>query len=347
MKNVHLLLSLYLIFCTSFCLMGQDFRKDSLTISGSVDTYYTYDFSGQDNISTSFADDRNSVSIGMVDIALSQTLGKASFVGELSFGPRSYKSIPVFDLGDGDEAMVGIQNLYVSYAFNDVFSLTAGYMGTFVGYEVISPAGNFNYSTSYLFTNGPFQNSGIKADITISDNFAIMVGIFDDWNVYSDENGVSDFGAQIFIQPLPGWNVFLNVVTGSPSGTVLDLTTGFEFSEKFYLGLNAADYSISGTDTGGYQGIALYPQFSFNEHFSIGLREEVFQFKPLESESGARMVDPERIISTTITANYTHNNFRFIGEVRLDNSDESTFMNSDEMATSKASQLTLAAVYSF
>ncbi len=347
MKNVQLPLSLYLIFCTVFSLQGQDMRKDSLTISGSVDTYYTYDFSGQNNIQTSFADDRNSVSIGMIDIALSQTLGKASFVGELAFGPRSFKSIPVFDLGDGDEAIVGIQNLYISYAFNDVLTLTAGYMGTFVGYEVISPAGNFNYSTSYLFTNGPFQNSGIKADITINENFAIMVGVFDDWNVYSDENGVSDFGAQIFLQPLPGWSVYLNLVTGSPSGTILDFTTGFQFSEKFYLGLNAADYSVSGTNTGGYQGVAIYPQFSFNEHFSIGLREELFQVKPLESEIGTRMLEPERFISSTITANYTHNNFRFIGEVRLDNSDESTFMDANEKAVSKASQVTLAAVYSF
>lgn len=344
MKNVHLLLTLMLAFVTTAAISQ---KKDSLTISGSVDTYYTYDFSGEDNIPTSFADDRNSVSIGMVDVALSQTLGKASFVGELSFGPRSFKSIPIFDVGDGDDLIVGIQNLYVSYAFNDVISLTAGYMGTFVGYEVISPTGNFNYSTSYLFTNGPFQNSGIKADVTISDNFAFMVGLFNDWNVYNDNNGVSDFGAQVFIQPVEGWVVYLNMVTGSPSGTIFDITTSYQITDKFYLGLNAADYSVSGRAEGGYSGVALYPQFAFNDWFSLGARGEYFATKEFTDESGNVVADAENFFSTTLTGNFSHNNFRFITEVRLDNSSFDFFQNSETMPTDKAAQFTLAAVYSF
>ena len=344
MKNVHLLPVLLLTFLATASFSQ---KKDSLTISGSVDTYYTYDFSGENNIPTSFADDRNSVSIGMVDIALSQTLGKASFVGELSFGPRSFKSIPIFDIGDGDDLIVGIQNLYVSYAFNDVFSLTAGYMGTFVGYEVISPVGNFNYSTSYLFTNGPFQNSGIKADITISDNFAIMVGLFNDWNVYNDNNGVSDFGAQIFLQPVDGWVVYLNMVTGSPSGTIFDITTSYQLTDKFFVGLNAADYTIAGDTEGGYSGVALYPQYAFTDAFSLGLRGEYFSTKEFTDESGNVVADAENIFSTTLTGNYTNHNFRFIAEVRMDNASFDFFQDADVMPTDVASQFTLAAVYSF
>jgi hypothetical protein len=34
---------------------------------------------------------------------------------------------------------------------------------------------NFHYSTSYLFTNGPFQNAGVKANYAISDKVGIMV----------------------------------------------------------------------------------------------------------------------------------------------------------------------------
>jgi hypothetical protein len=44
---------------------------------------------------------------------------------------------------------------------------------------------NFHYSTSYLFTNGPFQNAGVKANYAISDKVGIMVGAFNDaWNSY-------------------------------------------------------------------------------------------------------------------------------------------------------------------
>src|ERR1700739_3972054 len=167
-----------------------------LVISGSVDTYFKTDFSGKANIPTSFANELNSISIGMIDLGLKKTVGKASFVGELSFGPRGQQqSIPSASPGlvtfpNTTTTGVGyssyhIQNLYVNYNITDKFALTAGYMSTFIGYEVISPASNFNYSTSYLFTNGPFQNAGLKATYTFSPSVSLMTGIFNDyWNVY-------------------------------------------------------------------------------------------------------------------------------------------------------------------
>ncbi len=90
-------------------------------------------------------------------------------------------------------------------------------MATFIGYEVISPAGNFNYSTSYLFTNGPFQNAGFKATYAFSDKVSLMVGIFNDyWNVYHRQHtgDVSTFGAQLMVAPVKNWTAYFNVATG-------------------------------------------------------------------------------------------------------------------------------------
>src|ERR1700709_2296671 len=166
-----------------------------LIFSGSVDTYWKYDFSKTGNIPTSFASDQNSISIGMIDLGLKKKVGKAAFVGELSFGPRSDQSIPT--------SGYHIQNLYASYDVTDKFSLAAGYMATFIGYEVISPVGNFNYSTSYLFTNGPFQNAGFKATYSFSDKVSLMAGIFNDqWNAYKAVTGLNNFGAQLMIAPV-------------------------------------------------------------------------------------------------------------------------------------------------
>lgn len=319
-----------------------------LEISGSADIYYTYDFAGQDNIPTSFADNRNTLAIGMLDVALSKTFKKASFVGEFSFGPRSFKSIPTFDPdGDGQGSNIWLQNLYLSYAFTDKLSVTAGYMGTFVGYEVISPAGNFNYSTSYLFTSGPFQNAGIKLDYAFTDRFAIMVGLFNDWNVYTDSNGMSDIGAQIFVVPVEGWDVYLNLVSGFTSGTIFDITTGWQITEAFYLGLNAADYTYASKNDGGYSGVALYPQLAFNDFFSLGLRGEFFSVKEATDESGAVVSESGSVFSTTLSANVSVGGFTFIPEFRLDSSDDLGFLNKDNTATSGASQVTLAAVYAF
>jgi hypothetical protein len=66
-----------LLYIISFSAMAQDEDSPGLTISGSVDTYYKYDFSGSSQIGTSFAGAQNSIGIGMVDIAFSQTWGKA------------------------------------------------------------------------------------------------------------------------------------------------------------------------------------------------------------------------------------------------------------------------------
>jgi hypothetical protein len=88
----------------------------------------------------------------MLDITLKKTTGKASFVGIF----WSKRSISISLNGDGvDENSFHIQNLYATYA-TEKLSFTAGFMGTFIGYEVISPVANF-HSTSYLFTNGPFK----------------------------------------------------------------------------------------------------------------------------------------------------------------------------------------------
>ena len=319
-----------------------------LEISGSVDTYYTYDFSGNDNIPTSFADNRNTIAIGMLDVALTKSYKNVSFTGEFSFGPRSFKSIPTFDPDNtGSGSNIWIQNLYISYAITDKLSLTAGYMGTFVGYEVISPAGNFNYSTSYLFTSGPFQNAGLKANYAFSDRLAVMVGVFNDWNVYSDTNGVSDLGAQVFISPVKGWDVYVNFISGYTTGTIIDITTGFQITDALYIGLNAADFTHAEKNEGGYSGVALYPQYTFSDLFSLGLRSEFFSTKDVMDSNETVTTPGGSVVATTVTASFSIDGFTFITEARLDASEDVGFIDSSSMATGSASQVTLAAIYAF
>ncbi|MDB5131396.1 MAG: hypothetical protein JWR02_1145 [Mucilaginibacter sp.] len=331
-----------------------------LVFSGSVDTYYKYDFSGHPNIPTSFANENNSMSIGMIDLGLKKTVGKASFVGELSFGPRGQsQSIP--NASPGLVTFPGtsntgtayssyhIQNLYVSYNVTDKFNLTAGYMSTFIGYEVISPAANFNYSTSYLFTNGPFQNAGFKATYTFSDKVSLMAGIFNDyWNVYQSANKVNTFGAQLMIAPVKGWTAYFNLITGPASGTEVDLTTTYQITDAFKLGLNAADFTVpSGVGlTGGFSGIALYPQLAVSKAVTLGLRGEYFSTKTGNYITAGPPAG-ESVTAITFTANIKAGPLTFIPEVRLDNSSKSDIFVNNNAFTSNASQFVLAAVYAF
>ncbi|OOQ60753.1 porin [Mucilaginibacter pedocola] len=343
MKRKLLLFSFFAAAAT-FTAKAQEAPKADppLVIFGSVDTYYKNDFSGfrnsagSSNIPTSFASDQNSISIGMIDLGVKKKVGKAAFVGEMSFGPRGQaQSIPQ-PAGDSYH----IQNLYVSYDVTDKFSLTAGYMATFVGYEVISPVGNFNYSTSYLFTNGPFQNAGFKATYAFSDKASLMAGIFNDgWNGYSSSKDVSTFGAQLFVSPVSGWTAYLNFVSGSYSGTEVDFTTAYQITSAFKLGLNAADFNAPNSP-GGFQGVALYPQLAVSPAVSFGLRGEFFKWK----DTGAGSTN---VKAFTLTSNIKAGPLTFIPEVRLDHVSDAVFVNSNAMASKKASQMVLAAVYSF
>lgn len=346
MKKAGLILALMLTSSVTFAQETEETTPKStpLEISGSGDLYYKYDFAKVQNIPTSFATDQNSLSLGMLDIALKKTTGKASFVGEISFGPRGqFQSIPnsdnSYNEGNGYNSF-HIQNLYATYAFCDKFSMTAGYMGTFIGYEVISPVANFHYSTSYLFTNGPFQNAGIKANYKITDKFGAMVGVFNDsWNSYKADpiKGLNAVGAQLSYVSGPV-SAYLNFMDGSVSGTIVDLTASFQITDAFKLGLNGADFSNEGDV--GYTGVALYPSFAISDTFGLGLRGEYFK-----SKEGSADTD---VTALTLSANLKAGGFTFIPEFRLDsNSDEVMFVDSDLAPAKSASQVVLAVVYGF
>ena len=356
MKKVITILALALTTSVAFA------QDTPLEISGSGDLYYKYDFAKASQLGTSFATDQNSVSLGMIDIALKKKTGKTSFVGEVSFGPRGeVQSIP--NSGASGQSF-HIQNLYAAYAASDKLTLTAGYMGTFIGYEVISPLANLNYSTSYLFTNGPFQNAGVKANYAISSKVGLMVGAFNDqWNNYSTDQtktfGLNAIGAQLSLTPLEGLTAYINYLDGSASGTIVDLTAAYQISEKFKLGLNVADFSGTVTDT-GYTGFAIYPSYAVSSNFSLGLRAENFKVKkagstvydlttiPLPTQLlYSNVPNDESVTAFTLSANLKSGGLTFIPEFRMDSGSANMFKDSDLAATKSASQVSMAVVYGF
>lgn len=343
------LLTITLISTFIYTVRAQETKQADppLTITGSVDTYYKYDFSGHNNIPTSFATDQNSISIGMVDLALKKKVSKASFVGELSFGPRGEgQSVP--NAGTNAQSF-HIQNLYVGYDLTDKLNVTAGYMATFIGYEVIAPTGNFNYSTSYLFTNGPFQNAGVKLTYAFSDKVSLMAGLYNDlWNVYTSAGKINTFGVQLMVVPAKGWTAYLNLLSGPASGTEVDLTTAYQITDAFKLGLNAADFTAPGSSPkGGFSGVALYPQYAISKVVTLGLRGEYFKTKTGNYTATSAPQSGSSVTGLTLTANIKGGPLTFIPEVRLDNGSNNMFTDRNGTGVKSASQFAMAAVYAF
>ena len=191
-----------------------------------------------------------------------------------------------------------------------------------------------------MFTNGPFQNAGIKANYAITEKFGLMVGLFNDsWNTYKadSQKGLNAVGGQ-FSYVNDKMSAYLNFMDGSVSGTIFDLTSTFQITEKFKLGLNAADFSNEGDV--GYTGAALYPSFATTDAFALGLRGEYFKYK-----EGSGDTD---VTAFTLSGNIKINGLTIIPEFRLDsNSDEVLFVDSDFAPAKSASQVLLAVVYGF
>ncbi|RNL82803.1 porin [Sinomicrobium pectinilyticum] len=321
-------------------------------ISGSVDGYYRYNFSDEQRQAplSSFANDPG-FALGMANVIASYEGEKVGFVADLVFGPRGEDAV---FLSTGSSNIVN--QLYVYWTVSDAVTLTFGNFNTFLGYEVISPTGNFNYSTSYMFSYGPFSHTGLKADFSLSENWSAMLAVMNptDYTEYNPA-GVYTFGAQLGYETEKG-GTWLNAIYGKQyDGTAIseeatfqiDLTTGYDLTDMFYLGLNATYNETK--DAGGFYGVALYPQVKTSESFALGLRAEYFK----ELEDGGPVYGPD--INTwdfTLTGSYTVGDLTIKPELRLDTVSEDRFFDKDSYKTGIPTEgslgsFVLAAIYKF
>ncbi len=318
-------------------------EESSFAISGSIDTYFR---SSEYAPGTSFGN-LPGFALGMANVVVSYEGEKSGFVADLVFGPRGNDAVfgsATFINEDGELVAKGsnsiINQLYAYYNVSDSFTLTLGNFNTFLGYEVISPVANFNYTTSYMFSYGPFSHTGIKADIAVSDNVSIMLGVLNSTDMTEFQPLGEDYmiGAQLGL-----YGQYINYLGGGTAGvSQIDFTGGFNLTEDFYFGINATSYSDD-FDT-EFSGIALYPQYTISDSFALGARFEAFSEEGLGA-IGSISGEGDNT-SFTLTGSYTSGNFIFKPEFRIDSASGEFYSNADG-ATDSLSTLIVAAIYSF
>jgi len=349
-KNLCTLTITALLTTVSFAQddAGSDEQKKSkLSFSGSVDAYYRTNFldapsfdaltgeliTSTPDPGTAFAN-QTGFALGMGNLITSYEGAKVGAVLDLVVGPRGAGATFSNDIVDGI-----VNQAYVYWNVSEKTTLTIGRFNTFLGYEVIAPQSNFNYSTSYLFSNGPFSHVGLKADFSLSEDLSLMVGVMNPW----DTNNITATGEYSFGAQLGYKGQFLNFYYDSGKngglGTEIDFTGGFDLSDAFFLGINAAYDTNSAADTGFY-GVALYPQFTTSDNFAIGLRAEYFQITDGSEAIG------DAATAFTLTGSYTVDKLIIKPEFRLDNLTDG-FLNNDGNSTDSLSSFALAAIYSF
>tara|TARA_Y100000385_G_scaffold290593_1_gene364408 strand:+ start:6419 stop:7438 length:1020 start_codon:yes stop_codon:yes gene_type:complete len=339
MKNflTHCLLAVLLAYTPS--LLAQEGPK--FTLSGSADTYFRANINASNDPeafilgssaapATSFAN-LPGFSLGMFNLIGGVEGEKVGVVGDLVFGPRGEDAV---FLSTGSANIVN--QLYAYWNVSENVKFTLGNFNTFLGYEVISPASNFNYSTSYMFSYGPFSHTGLKVDITAGD-VTIMGAILNPTDA-TDYNLTGDyvFGLQLGYDFGKG-SAYANGIF-QEGFYQLDLTAGYDITDAIYLGLNTtiADETFSG--------VAVYLQAALSETFKLGARAESFTDKTgsiLGSETESK------VFGFTISANYTIDNLTIIPEIRIDSLSDGKFDLGDTDLGDSLSSFILAAVYSF
>src|SRR5918993_5747577 len=203
---------------------GQDSTR--FTFGGSVDTYFhssfglrngfPYDdgYNGSVAPNTSFADGRG-FSIGMVNLIASYAGEKVGFTADVVFGPRGQAA--VFGTASGQAV---INQAFVYYKFGKAVTLNLGQFNTFLGYEVISPAVNFHYSTSYLFSWGPFNHTGLRADFDFGNGFIGKLAVMTPTDIV-EFNPVNTYTAGLQIgKTTDAGGIWLNFLYGDQDGTL-------------------------------------------------------------------------------------------------------------------------------
>jgi len=349
--------------------------EPKLTFSGSIDTYFHTSFGSEsDAPGTSFAN-LPGFGLGMVNLVGTYAGPKAGFTADLVFGPRGKDAI----FGSTYSGQSIINQLLVYYKVSDAVTLNMGQFNTFLGYEVISPTVNFHYSTSYMFSWGPFNHTGLRADFTLKNGLVAKLAVMNPTDLV-EFNPVDTYtlGGQLGYTNEKG-GIWFNFLAGDQDGKLNhidlnddgysegmtlqgDITTGWNLTNAFYLGLNTTYRTVSKgqtydgddvvdarEDSKGFMGVAIYPKITFSESFALGVRAEYFKVSNnyitpigLDDDGDGGVVD------LTLSANYKVGGLTLIPEFRIDSASENSYQKKDSESYSKSlSTFTLAAVYKF
>lgn len=355
MKRVYFLLMLAVFAAPAYAQIMLD---SSFTISGSADVYFRTNLNSSNKIiedgyetgrtvapGSSFANNPG-FSLGMFNLIGEYASDKYGFKADLVFGPRGRDAV-----FNSEPGLNIVNQLYGWVMLGDKVKATLGNFNTYLGYEVISPTVNYNYSTSYMFSYGPFSHTGLKLDFDLGSGFSLTGALMNptDWTDFNPF-GEMNYGAQLGYAG-DAFSGFLNYL-GGPGYNQVDFTGGAQVSDKFFLGLNAT------TAVDLFSGVALYAQVAASDAVGFGLRGEYFVDHGLGIVGGTTEAS-ESVIDLTLSMNYTVGNFRLIPEIRVDlfSADDSVITDSAYNAAADAylptgfaknlASFVLAAVYSF
>lgn len=366
MRNkFFLMLAFSVITVISFAQVDSS-KTPATTISGSVDVYYRANSGGSKYINniTSFTNSSSSFELGMASIRVDHSFGNVSATADLGFGRRAED----FSYNETHSTLLAVKQLYVTYAPSSAIKFTMGKWGTHIGYEVVDAFANRNYSMSYMFTEGPFFHTGIKADVSLGGKTAFMAGIANPTDFSTTTSGTKvaiaqlstatsndKFKAYLNFQGYGGVSSAAPIVPGSSyilykSLTQFDVVLNASVSNTFGIGYNGTLQTVNDGASKSWWGSAVYLNYDPVSSFGLTLRTEYFGDKDgvkLYVVNANQSTTGSNVFAATLSGNIKIKGLTIIPEVRVDNASQNLFVkgNGDPSKTVVAG--ILAAVYKF
>jgi len=329
------------ICCTIVpCFAQKDSTKKNPTIiSAYVEGYYRgllKNGGGSNNNFTSFTNIHNRFNLGMASIKVDQTLQKFTTSLDLGIGKRADE----FSYNDKN-ILKNIKQATLSYNVNDDLKLTAGKFSTHIGYELLDATSNRNYSMSYGFSYGPFFHTGLKADIALGKQTALMVGIVDptDYTGFNKKSKyiIAQISAASKHDKVKGYLNFLNGNLTSQYNLVIVTSLTNKVSAAIDASINQQKFSAGNSS---WTSKAFYINYDITETLGLTVREDFF------SDRTINPIGVGSVNATTLSGKIKMNKVTIIPEVRIDRGITPLFSTKTGTATS-ASNFIVAAIYAF
>lgn len=267
-----------------------------ITLSGFIDTSYTYNFNGPDsrtNTARVFDTQANNFNVQAAELVfekLPPDSGGVGFRTDLYFGDDARVITPTGSTRDEFD----LEQAYITLKPPLSFSLPVGNwhwikIGKFVtmhGAEVIEAKDNWNFTRSLLFGYAiPFTHTGIRAGYQLSDTLSSYLGINNGWDNTSDNNKTKSVEGALGWAASDKLSFNLAGMYGPEQTTndhsqrgLIDFLATYKPSDKWTIMLNA-DYGheedgITAGKDGAWSGLAGYLRYDPLNWMSLISRTE-------------------------------------------------------------------------
>ena len=195
--------------------------EGGLKISGFADAFYKQDLNfpdqprANDGVPHRAYDFTNGfgLAFGGLNVAYEGKGYGAQF--DVRAGQGAVQFLLINDAGQGPNA-VALNQAYGYWDATENLTLTFGLFNTIYGAEVAESWENLNYTRGALYyAMQPFFHTGAKADISLADNMGLTFLVTSGQQQGLENNMVPNVGAQFFIAPSEGLEIYLGYFGGA------------------------------------------------------------------------------------------------------------------------------------